>query len=137
MTGKKSAEITQQQQRDFEDVFNRIGCFDGTFSLQLKPDNKSYQASLGHVAYALQTPFKKELKRLQKQNITAPIGVDETAEWSNSFVLVPKADGRVRVCLDPTWLNQALIRLVHRGTILNDILQKLNNVKYLSNIDAS
>ena len=28
---KKSAEITEQLQRDFEDVFNGIGCFDGTF----------------------------------------------------------------------------------------------------------
>ena len=30
-----SAEITQQLQRYFKDVFNGIGCFDGTFSLQL------------------------------------------------------------------------------------------------------
>ena len=36
-SGKRvSAEITQQLQRDFEDVFHGIGCFDGTFSLQLK-----------------------------------------------------------------------------------------------------
>ena len=40
---EKSAEITQQLQRDFEDVFNRTGCFDGIFSLQLKPDSKPYQ----------------------------------------------------------------------------------------------
>ena len=30
---KRSAEITQQLQKDFEDVFGKIGCFDGTFSL--------------------------------------------------------------------------------------------------------
>ena len=30
---KKSAKITQQLQRDFEDVFNGIGCFYETFSL--------------------------------------------------------------------------------------------------------
>ena len=30
-----SAEITQQLQRDFKDVLNGIGCFDGMFSLQL------------------------------------------------------------------------------------------------------
>ena len=42
---KKSAELKQWLQRDSEDVFNGIGCFDGTFLLQLKPDSKSYQAS--------------------------------------------------------------------------------------------
>ena len=51
---KRSAEITQQLQRDFKDVFNGIGCFGGTFSLQLKPDSKPYQAPLRCMAYVLQ-----------------------------------------------------------------------------------
>ena len=40
-----SAEITQLQ-RDFEDVFNAIGCSDGTISLQLKSDSKPYKVPL-------------------------------------------------------------------------------------------
>ena len=77
-------------------------CFNGTFSLQLKPDNKPYQAPLTCVTYTLQKPFEKELERLQKQDIKAPLGVDETSKWCNSFVLVPKANGKVRLCLNPT-----------------------------------
>ena len=77
------------------------------------------------------------VEKATKQDIIAPLGVDETAQWCNSFVLVPKANGKVRLCLDPVWLNQALIRQVHRGPTFNDILSKLNNVKYLSLIDAS
>ena len=57
-------------------------------------------------------------------------------EWCNSFIFVPKPNGKVRLCLDPVRLNQALIRPVHRGPTLNDIFLKLNNVKYLSLIDA-
>ena len=34
-------------------------------------------------------------------------------------------------------LNQALIRPIHRGLMLNDILTKLNNVQYMSIIDVS
>ena len=88
------------------------------------------------MAYALQKPFE-ELERLQKQDIIAPLGIDETSEWCNSFVLVPKANGKVRLCLDPAWLNQALIKPIHRGPTLNDILPKLNNAKYLSLTDGS
>ena len=44
---RASTEITKQLQRDFEDIFNGIGCFDGMFTLQLKPDSKSYQAPPG------------------------------------------------------------------------------------------
>ena len=41
---KASAEITKQLQKRFEDVFTGIVCFDGTFSLQAKPDSKPFQA---------------------------------------------------------------------------------------------
>ena len=70
-------------------------------------------------------------------DIITPQGVDEMAEWCNSFVLVPKVNGKVRLCLDPARLNQALIRPIHRGPTLNDILPRLNYVKYMSIIDAS
>ena len=66
-----------------------------------------------------------------------PLGIDETSEWCNSFVLVPKANSKVRLCLDPACLNQALIKPIHRGPTLNNILPKLNNAKYLSLIDVS
>ena len=67
----------------------------------------------------------------------ALLGVDETSEWCNSFVLVPKASGKVRLCLDPAQLNQALIRSIHREPTLHGMLPKLNNAKYLSLIDTS
>ena len=66
-----------------------------------------------------------------------PLGIDETAEWCSSFVLVPKANGKVRLCLDLVRLNQVLVRPVHRGPMLNDILPRLNNVQYMSIIDVS
>ena len=107
------------------------------FSLQVKPDSKPYQVSPKHVAYALQKLFKEELEILQQQDIIIPLGVDEMAEWCNSFVFIPKLNGKVRLCLDPAKLNQVLIRPVHRGPTLNNIFPKLNNVKYLSLIDVS
>ena len=134
---RSSIAMMQKIHTRFGDVFNGIGCFKGTFSLQLKPDSKPYQAPPRHVAYALWEPFKEELRCLQEMDIITPLGIDETMEWCNSFVLVPKANGKVRLCLDPARQNQALIRPFHRGPTLNDILPKLNNVQYMSIIDAS
>ena len=112
-----------------------IGYIEGTFSMLLKPDSKPYQAPLRCLASILQNPFQ-ELERLQKLDILALLGVDKTLEWCNSFVLVSKANGKVRLCLDPACLNQALIRPIHRRPTLNNILPMLNNAKYLSLIDA-
>ena len=58
--------------------------------------------------------FEEELKRLQKQGMIVPLGVNRTSKWYNSFVLVLKENGKVRLCLDPAHMNQALIRLVYR-----------------------
>ena len=121
----------------FSNVFNGIGCFKGTILLQLKPDSKPYQVPPRHVAYALQKLFKEELECLQIMDIITLLGVDETAEWCNSFVLVPKANGKVRLCLDPVQLNQVLTRLIHQGPTLNYILPRLNNVQYMSITDVS
>ena len=56
------------------------------------------------VAYALQKPFQEELQRLQQEDKVTPLGVDEVSEWCNSFVQVPKANSKFRLCLDPAQL---------------------------------
>ena len=89
------------------------------------------------MAYTLQKLFQEELKRLQTQDIIVPLEVHETSKWCNSFVLMPKANAKVTLCLDPACLNQALIRPIHRGPTLNDTLPKLNSAKYLSLVDGS
>ena len=99
------------------------------FSLQVKPDSRQYQMPLGHVAYALQKLFKEELEKLQRQDIIAPLGMNQTSERCNSFALVPKANGKVRLCPDLPRVNQVLIRQVHRGPTLMIFFPKLNNVK--------
>ena len=134
---EKSAESTQLIHKDFDDMLNSIRCFEGTFSLQLRPESKPYQALPRCVVYTLQKAFQEELERLQKLDIIAPLGVDESSEWCYIFMLEPNANGKVRLCLDPAHLSQALIRPIHRGPTLNHILPNLHNAKYLSLIDAS
>ena len=134
---RKSIDLMQKIHNTFGDVFNGIGCLEGTFSLQLKPDRKPYQVKPRCMAYMLQKSFQGGAGTSVEDANHHPLGVDEMAESCNCFVLIPKANVKVRLCLDLAWLNQALIWLIHRGPTLNDILPKLNNVKYMSIIDAS
>ena len=59
---RSSIAMTQSIHSRFGNIFNGIGCFKGTFSLQLKPDSKPYQIPPRHVADAIQEPFKEELR---------------------------------------------------------------------------
>ena len=98
---RKSSAMMEKIHKTFGNIFNSIGCFEGTFSLQLKPDSKPYQAPPMCVAYALQKLFKEELEHLHGMDIITSLVVDKMAEWCNSFVLVPKANAKVQLCLDP------------------------------------
>ena len=53
---------------EYSDVFTRIGCFKGTFPQLVKDDAYACHMPSRHVAYMLQKPFAKELKRLQTPN---------------------------------------------------------------------
>ena len=63
--------------------------------------------------------------------------MDETVEWCNSFIIMPKPNDTVCLCLDPTGLNKVLITAVHRGPIINYIQPKLRNVCLMVFTDAS
>ena len=80
--------------------------------------------------------LKEELERPQKQQIIVPLDVDETYYWHNSFVLVPKANGEVRLCLDLARLNKVLPRPIYKGPTPNAILLRPAGFKYLMLIDT-
>ena len=116
-----------------------MGALKAHFHYSLNPTASHTKCHQGawHMHYGNCSKEELELERLQEQDIIAPLGVDQMTEWCNSFVVVPKANGKVWLCLDPVQLNQALIRPIHRGPTLNNILPKLNNAQYMSIIDVS
>ena len=58
-----------------------IGCFKGTFSLQVKPDSKPYQAPTDVWHMHHKNHLMGQLEKLQRQDIITPLGVDESVEW--------------------------------------------------------
>ena len=60
---RKSGAMMQKIHDTFGNVFNGIGWFKGTFSLQLKPNSKPYQVPSRQVAYVLEKPFMEELQQ--------------------------------------------------------------------------
>ena len=131
------AKTMQIMYNDFSNVFARIKCFKGTFSVQANDCEQPYQGLTRHESYTLQEPFRKELDRLQDQLILAPLGVNKTVEWHKSFVIVPQPNGTICLYLDPTRLYQALTKPAHYCPTNNGILPKLINACYMILMDLS
>ena len=54
--------------------------------------------------------FKQEIDSMVKAGILTEVTPEMSMpEWLNSFVIVKKPNGNLRVCLDPTHLNKYII----------------------------
>ena len=70
--------------------------------IQLPTGAVPVQKPLSHVPLALQDKFKDELDCMESLGIISKLDKNTATPSLNSFVLVKKLNGYLRVCLDPT-----------------------------------
>ena len=96
-------------------LFQGIGKFKiNPVSVTLQKDATPVQKLPCKVPLAMQKAFKEELDSMEQQSIISKYDTkqNKAPEWLNSFIIVKKANGKLCVCLDPTDLNQCIVRLV-------------------------
>ena len=96
----------------FPQLFQGLGRAVDEYTIQLKP---------GAVLFALPTPrrvaipllkrVKTELENMEKLGVISRI--DTPTDWCAGMVVVPKTNGRVRICVDLTQLNKNVRRERH------------------------
>ena len=118
----KKPQTQQFIKSEFTEVFDRLGWFPGEpYKLKLKPDViPAWQRPL-KVPVHLEEAFHEEISRLCKIDVLEP--VKDHTEWVNSYVIVVKEvqidssnahtpghtmKKKLRICLDPKDLNEAL-----------------------------
>ena len=57
--------------------------------------------------------------------------------WLNSFVVVKKPNGTLRICLNPTDLNKEIVHPVCNSQTSDDVVDKLYDAKYFAVFDTS
>ena len=60
-----------------------------------------------------------------------------TPEWLNSFMIVKKPNGNLRVCLDPTDLNKHIIHPICNMRTLEEIIDMLKGSMYFAVFDSN
>ena len=60
-----------------------------------------------------------------------------TPEWLNSFVIMIKPNGNIRVCLDPTDLNKHIIHPIYNMRTLEEIIDMLKGSMYFAVFDST
>ena len=126
----------------YSDVFSGIGKFPGEpYKFQLKPNAKPVRHAPRKVPIHLQDAFHKEIRNLEQLGILEE--TKDITEWENSFVIVEKklpidssnhhspnhtTKKKLRICLDPRDLNEALEREPYYTCSIEGIIGKFHGM---------
>ena len=131
----------------YSDVFTGIGKFPGMpYKFQLKENARPIRHAPRKVPIHLQDAFHKEIRNLEQLGILEE--TKDVTEWVNSFVIVEKKapvnpckipansnhsqghskDRKLRICLDPKDLNEALEREPYYTWSIEEIMAKFHGM---------
>ena len=122
-----------------------IGCFPGDpYKFHLKSEYKPAQHAPRKVPIHLEAAFKEEIESLEKLGILEE--VKQHTDWVNSYVIVEKDTGshnspnhtikkKLRICLDPRDLNEALEREPYHTHSVDEITAKLQGMTVFTIVD--
>ena len=107
--------------------------------ITLSKDAVPVQKPPQRVPLALREQFKNELDNMVSQGILTKLfdANTNTPEWLNSFVIVKKPNGNLRICLDPTDLNPYIVQPVCNARILDDIINLLKDAVHFALFDST
>ena len=111
-----------------------VGCLEGEYHIRLNAQVDPVQHAPRRVPVALRERLQDTLDDLVQQNILAP--VTEPTPWVNSMVVIPKKDGKLRICLDPKDLNLAIQREHYPLPTIEEIATRLHGAKLFTVLDV-
>ncbi len=87
------------------------------------------------IALALQKQTRFELEEMQRDGIIEPI--TEPSEWCHPMLVTPKPNGRLRVCMDPRYLNEFLVRAIHPFPDMDQVFASIKGARVFAKIDLT
>jgi transposase InsO family protein len=118
----------------YPDRFTGLGKFPGEHKLILNDNNSPVIHAPRRAPIQLRDKIKAELERMVSLDVIRP--VVEPTDWVSSITYVQKADGSLRICLDPKDVNMALKRGPHHTPTVEELTHKFANATHFSKLDA-
>ena len=120
----------------FPKLFSGLGCLTEEYNIQLNKDAIPYALTTPRrVPLPLMEPVKKELQRMEREGVITK--VEGPTNWCAGMVVVPKANQKVRICVDLTHLNKNVQRERHILPFVDHTLAQLAEAHYFTKLDAN
>ena len=118
----------------YPNSFDRLGILKGAYNLRVDPTVKPATHARRKVPIESKEAIDKELDYLiEEEIITEQV---EPTPWVSSVTFPRKPNREVRVCLDPSNLNKAIIREHHKPMTVEEIVHELAGATVYTKADA-
>ena len=136
---KRILSISNSQKQNFfneyKDCFGEIGTLTKVHHITVDQNITPVVTPARKIPKALLDKLKLELQRMQRLDIIGP--VNEPTEWVNPLIIVQKPNGKLRICLDPKHLNQAIKRQHYKLPTAEELFSEMHYAKFFTKLDAS
>ena len=133
--GSVSIDSTRDLQALFPNSFDCIGDMQGEYDIKTDPTIPPVQHGRWKVPIEYKEEIKKELAEMVWQRIITK--QTEPTPWVSSLMYPKKANGKLRICLDPKDLNKAIIHENHKAPTLEEIAHVLTGATRFSKVDGN
>ena len=133
--GSTSIDSTRDLQALFPNSFNCIGDMSGEYNIKTDPTVLPVQHGRWKVPIEYKEEIEKELGEMVYQGIITK--QTEPTPWVSSLTYPKKANGKLRICLDPKDLNKAIIHENHKAPTLEEIAHVLTGATKFSKVDGN
>ena len=130
----RKKDLPQDIELSYKDLFEGLGCMPDTYAIKVDPSVKPVIHPPRKVPISMKEKVKTELLRMESEGVIKK--QSEPTDWVNSMVVVPKPNGKVRICIDPRDLNKAVLREHYPMKTIEDILLEIPEAKVFSKLDA-
>ena len=132
--GTVSCKTVEDLKKLYPNSFDRLGGLKGAYNIRVDPTVKPATHARRKVPVESKEAIDKELDYLIEEEII--MEQVEPTPWVSSVTFPRKPNGEVRVCLDPSNLNKAIIREHHKSMTMEDIAHELARATVYTKADA-
>ena len=132
--GTVSCKTMEDLKKLYPNSFDRLGSLKGAYNIRVDPTVKPATHARRKVPIESREAIDKELDYLiEEEIITEQV---QPTPWVSSVTFPRKPNGEVRVCLDPSNLNKAIIREHHKPMMVEEIAHELAGATVYTMADA-
>jgi hypothetical protein len=117
----------------YSDVFKGLGKYEGQYRIELKDGVQPVSQPPRRIPHAKRDKLRETLRELEQRGIIAP--VNKSTEWCSNLVIAEKKSGKMRICLDPRQLNEAVKRNNFTAPTAEEVMSQLAGKSIFTVID--